>query len=279
VPDPGKAFDASLYGLKSVHCRVLEGFIFLCFAPDPPSFDRLVDIYKPHLEMYKIADTKIAFSKTYRVASNWKLIGENARECYHCGVGHPEYCRVIPGSNLLYSMEPFERLRDKKLEEWAAKGIPTYGVNFEDANDWVYCLRYPYSEGFVTESLDGEQVAPLLGHRQDPDVGVFSIVQYPDFWLDVNPDHLTHFVLRPVSATETDVEMTWLVRKDAVEGKDYEVDKVIAVWRTTGEQDWRLCADNQLGVNSRYYQPGPHTPVEAGPEQFDSWYINELLKP
>jgi Rieske 2Fe-2S family protein len=73
--------------------------------------------------------------------------------------------------------------------------------------------------------------------------------------------------------------MTWLVRKDAVEGKDYEVDKVIAVWRTTGEQDWRLCADNQLGVNSRYYQPGPHTPVEAGPEQFDSWYINELLKP
>jgi len=272
-----EGFDASLYGLKSVSCRVLEGFIFVCFASDPPDFGRLIGIYKPHLEMYQIEKTRVAWSKTYRVGANWKLIAENFRECYHCGVGHPEYCRAIIGANLLQARERYERLRSEKLKEWEAKGIPSYRIWF-DPGVWAYCERYPYEPGFVTQSLDGQPLAPLLGYREDRDVGVFSIVQYPNFWLDVNNDHAMTIRFTPVSATVTEAETAWLVREDAVEGMDYDVDKLVAFWKTTAEQDWRLCEDNQLGVNSRHFAPGPYTPAEDGPDQFDSWYIDQIRK-
>jgi phenylpropionate dioxygenase-like ring-hydroxylating dioxygenase large terminal subunit len=68
-----------------------------------------------------------------------------------------------------------------------------------------------------------------------------------------------------------------LVRDDAVKGQDYDLERLVQFWRTTGEQDWKLCEDNQAGVNSRYYYPGPYLEsVEGGPEQFVNWYLNQL---
>src|SRR2546422_3388218 len=29
------------------------------------------------------------------IRANWKLVVENSRECYHCGAGHPQYCRAV----------------------------------------------------------------------------------------------------------------------------------------------------------------------------------------
>jgi Rieske 2Fe-2S family protein len=63
-----------------------------------------------------------------------------------------------------------------------------------------------------------------------------------------------------------------------VEGKDYDVEKLIAFWKTTAEQDWKLCADNQAGVNSSFYRPGPYSDGEGGPDQFVEWYLHELTK-
>jgi Rieske 2Fe-2S family protein len=51
---------------------------------------------------------------------------------------------------------------------------------------------------------------------------------------------------------------------------------VAAFWRTTGEQDWKLCADNQAGVNSSRYQPGPYGPIEGECETFVQWYLDRL---
>jgi Rieske 2Fe-2S family protein len=76
------------------------------------------------------------------------------------------------------------------------------------------------------------------------------------------------------------VRVDWLVRADAREGVDYQVDRLAWFWRTTGEQDWKLCEDNQAGVNSRRYQPGPYAPDEhrdgRGTEQFVLWYLDKL---
>ena len=106
-------------------------------------------------------------------------------------------------------------------------------------------------------SADGRPVAPPFGHIADIDIGVWSIVQYPNFWLDVNNDYAWAMHLNPHSATVTEVSASWLVREDAVGRRDYDLEHLIWFWKTTAEQDWKLCADNQAGVNSRYYQPGP----------------------
>jgi Rieske 2Fe-2S family protein len=80
----------------------------------------------------------------------------------------------------------------------------------------------------------------------------------------------------PVAPTRTRVDVCWLVREDAMEGADYDVERVTAFWKATGEQDWKLCEDNQAGVSSRRYEPGPYAPSEAAIETFLQWYLQQL---
>jgi phenylpropionate dioxygenase-like ring-hydroxylating dioxygenase large terminal subunit len=270
-------FDKSSYHLHAIHCRQLEGFIFISFAQEPPNFDQLVSVYQPQMAMYDMLNTKVAYTGKYLVKSNWKLIVENFRECYHCGVGHPEYCSVIIGANLDLGRERSQAVRSEKYLQWEAKGVSTQKTLFKNPESWYYCERYPYQPGFTTMSADGRPVSLPLGHLTDIDVGVWSIVQYPNFWLDINHDYAWAMYLRPVSAKLTEVQAQWLVRSDAIEGQDYKIDPLIWFWKTTAEQDWKLCEDNQAGVNSRYYAPGPYSDyAEGGPGQFVDWYLSML---
>jgi Rieske 2Fe-2S family protein len=66
------------------------------------------------------------------------------------------------------------------------------------------------------------------------------------------------------------------VRADAVEGRDYDPQRVSAFWRATGEQDFKFCEDNQAGVNSSRYEPGPYSWMEGGTERFVNWYLDQL---
>jgi Rieske 2Fe-2S family protein len=228
------------------------------------------------MRLYDMRLTRSAYTGRYRVKANWKLIVENFRECYHCGVGHPEYCSVIIGANLDAGRERSRQLRRVKYQEWQAKGISTEAVLFEPGR-YYYCERYPYQPGFVTMTLDGEPASLPLGAIQDRDIGVWSIVQYPNFWLDINNDYAWAMRLNPVSETETEVVAEWFVREDAVEGKDYDLEHLITFWKTTAEQDWVLCANNQAGINSRYYRPGPYSDyAEGGPGQFVDWYLAQV---
>jgi glycine betaine catabolism A len=267
--------DKSEYSMFRVHCQVLEGFIFISLAENPLDFSLLEHAYLPHMQMYNMERTKLAYLARYRVKSNWKLIAENFRECYHCGVGHPEYCSVIIGANLLKQNEQVRLFKKDRLNDWAAKNVPVHLETFE-ANRWYYCERYPYQPGFQTMSMDGSLLAPPLGELKDVDVGVFSIVQYPNFWLDINNDYAWTMRITPIAVNETEIEAGWLVHEDAVEGRDYDLEKLIYFWKTTAEQDWKLCEDNHAGVSSSYYRPGPYSSVEGGPEQFDTWYLEEL---
>jgi phenylpropionate dioxygenase-like ring-hydroxylating dioxygenase large terminal subunit len=270
-------FDLQEHGLHPIHCRDLEGLLFISFAENPPDFGLLEQAYLPDLRPYAMRRTKIAYSSKYVVQSNWKLIAENFRECYHCGVGHPEYCSVIIGANLNQSRERAQQVRSEKERVWAEKGLPARPIRFEDTG-WYFHDRYPYQPGFVTMSLDGQPVAPPLGNQPDRDIGVWTIVQFPNFWLDINNDYAWSMRMTPLGPTATEIETSWLVREDLQEGRDYDLERLVWFWRTTGEQDWKLCEDNQAGVNSLRYTPGPYLEAaESGPDQFVNWYLKQLV--
>ena len=80
----------------------------------------------------------------------------------------------------------------------------------------------------------------------------------------------------PVSPTRTEAEFSWMVREDAREGQDYDPERVSWLWRTTAAEDWTICEDNQRGVNSRRYQPGPYSQVEGSVDALLEWYLREL---
>jgi phenylpropionate dioxygenase-like ring-hydroxylating dioxygenase large terminal subunit len=80
----------------------------------------------------------------------------------------------------------------------------------------------------------------------------------------------------PVDAHSSAMELIWLVKGDAVEGVDYDLDNLTWLWKVTSEADKRITEDNQKGVNSRYYQPGPYAPVEPNAIAWIAWYLEEI---
>ena len=83
--------------------------------------------------------------------------------------------------------------------------------------------------------------------------------------------------MRPVSATKTEVTTKWIVHKDAVEGKDYDVDNLTLVWDQTNLQDRTLAENNQRGINSLAYEPGPYSPTfEFGVINFIDWFSHTM---
>jgi len=97
----------------------------------------------------------------------------------------------------------------------------------------------------------------------------------PDSTATALGDHAISFRVQPRGSQETLITTKWLVHKDAVEGVDYSTEELTKVWIATNNQDRRIIEENQLGVNSPAYEPGPYAPQqEGGVMQFVEWYCN-----
>jgi phenylpropionate dioxygenase-like ring-hydroxylating dioxygenase large terminal subunit len=265
-------FDRSTHGLHPVHVRVAEGFIFISLANEPPDFSKVMEDYTPFLKPFKVDKAKLAYSKTYQLRTNWKLVAENFRECYHCGPAHPEYCSAVIGANLRESVD--EVLAERQAA-WQQKGLATNMVDFEN-DSYHFAIRYPLRPGVLSYSLDGKAVAKPMGDHQDFDAGVLGLVAYPNFWMDAVSDYMWTMRLTAVSPSRTDIHLTWLVDGSAKEGEDYTLDRLTDFWRITGEQDWELCENNFRGIESSHYQPGPYAPVELEVARFVDWYVERM---
>ncbi len=70
----------------------------------------------------------------------------------------------------------------------------------------------------------------------------------------------------------------WLVRKDAVEGQDYDLKALTEVWTATNDEDRRVVEENQAGILSPAYTPGPYSPRhEEGVIHFVDWYCGRMV--
>ena len=87
---------------------------------------------------------------------------------------------------------------------------------------WMVVLRGALNPGFVTGSLDGKPVAPLLPNRtewthQSQD---FSYGCSTAYWQGYD-DYVVSARFTPRNEMRIDCEICWLVHPDAVEGKDF----------------------------------------------------------
>ncbi|MDP1841617.1 MAG: SRPBCC family protein, partial [Reyranella sp.] len=139
------------------------------------------------------------------------------------------------------------------------------------------CHRTPVVEGFVTQSMDGKPLSCLMGDIKEWDSGTLRTTVFPNFWQHTNCDYAAAARLTPIGPNETHVRGYWLVDEKAVEGKDYTLDRLLPIWDLTNKQDWKICEDQQAGVSSHAYTPGPYSLVrERNVAHFLDWYLGEL---
>jgi phenylpropionate dioxygenase-like ring-hydroxylating dioxygenase large terminal subunit len=265
-------FDRGEHGLHSAHVEVANGLIFISLAAEPPDFSEVKKDYAPLLGPFQIDSAKVAYKRRYELRTNWKLITENFRECYHCGPAHPEYCSAVIGANLRESAD--EVLAERRAA-WQGKGLSVNNIDFEH-DSFHFAIRYPLRPGVQSYSLDGKSVAKPMGEHRDFDAGVLGLVIYPNFWMDAVSDYVWIMRLTAISPSQTNIDLTWLVDGNAVEGSDYSLERLVEFWKITGEQDWALCENNFKGLESSRYQPGPYAPAEIDVVKFLDWYVGRL---
>ena len=283
-----EGLDKSQLGMHAAYAREVEGMIFISLAQEPADFEPVYTSIAPVARPQGLARARVARVMDFDVAANWKLVWENNRECYHCNVNHPQYIRANFDHYNADDTIPrvAERLKavTARLEgKLAAQGMSlrdeTGMTEFPDPEHdiWYSANRTPLVEGYVSESMDGKQVAPLMGDYTDPDVGTLRVRSLPNFWMHASCDHSVSVRLTPNGLTHTSIRMTWLVEGKAEEGRDYDLEKLLPFWLLTAEQDWAICVNQQHGVSSTAYTPGPLSSYkEYNLDRFLRWYLTQM---
>ncbi|SFD68516.1 aromatic ring-hydroxylating oxygenase subunit alpha [Roseivivax sediminis] len=276
--DMGEDFDASRHGLKPVACEEAAGMIMICLADNPPDIAPFRAQAEAYAGPHGLKDCKVAYQSSIVEQGNWKLVMENNRECYHCAGSHPSLCRTFPEDPKVFGTNPKEQapvLRDH-IAKCEAAGLPSKFMMAPDAQ-WRF-IRIPFLGNAASYTMDGKPaVSRRVGRVSIDDAGSCLAYHYPSSWNHFLSDQGLVFRMTPISPTQTEVSTTWLVHKDAVEGVDYDLERLTEVWIHTNDEDRAIVEENQRGVNSPAYEPGPYSPQhEAGVIAFVDWYARTL---
>jgi Rieske 2Fe-2S family protein len=226
-----KAQNVSLY---PVACETWGGFVFLNLSPESaPSFSDHIASISERFKRYPIADLQSASTISYTVNANWKVLCENYNECYHCGPVHPELCTIVPA--------------------------------FKDAGganlDWDKGV--PHREGATTFTFTGTtDRRPFPGLNEDERNHHNGDLLYPNLFLSLAADHVAAFILRPVSASQTQVDCYFLFEQHEAQKPTFDPSDAIDFWDLVNRQDWAICERVQSGMGARVHKQGLFSPME-----------------
>ena len=242
------------YGLRNVAVREWLGYVWVCLADEPPSFEddvqgaiaeRLGDLES--IDRWELDRLSVGRRITYDVQANWKLIVENFMECYHCATIHPELTEVLP----------------EFADGYAAQFFVGHGAEFGDG-----------VQGFTVDGSEGFDKLP--GVEEDQDRRYYAITVRPTVFVNLVPDHVILHRMFPVSVDRTIVECDWLYTREVVEsGKD--VSRSVELFHRVNEQDFEACERTQPAMSSRAYaNGGVLVPSEHHIGEFHEWLTQRL---
>lgn len=268
--------DLDAHGLALAKVEVVCNMVYVSIAENPPPLDRFRDTVTPYIAPHQPDRTKVVFTSSIIEEANWKLVIENNLECYHCDSNHPELMATltefVPDTGS--ATAGFQTLMNRATSKWDRLGLPHRPA---DGGNEFRCLRLPLDNGAVSFTMDGDSACnKLLGNFTDPELGSVRMFRVPNNWNHFLSDHIIHFRVLPLAVDRTMVRTTWLVHEDAIEGVDYDIDRLTRVWIATNDQDRRLAENNHRGIRSSAYRPGPFAPTEFMLNSFTNWYAQKL---
>jgi len=272
--------DKNNLGLHNCSIDVIEGLIMINFSDNPTSLEMMKQEVSEPMQMFGMKNLKIAAHKNYSIEANWKLTVENYNECYHCAPAHPEYAK---SHSLKYaeSSKEYQSAQKPMIDSLAECGMKNYEISadyedrIESQEQYAY-HRYALFNGYVTGSENGQAIAPLIGTITNYNPGASDFSLGPVSFLLAYSDHVVAYVFTPVTHLTSQCDVYWMVDKDATEGKDYDLERLMWLWDVTTKADERIIANNQKGVNSRKYTSGPFSEKESTEKRFIRWYLNQL---
>ena len=287
-------FNLADHSLHPAHVRVAGGFIFVSLAAGAaPEFQVPVGGVEPKL--------KVAARRTHHVKGNWKLVLENFTECYHCGIAHtnsyvrgdwvgdetltPAQVAALGGNYDDYLAAALHGYTWKPDKTQVA---PSGGMGARGRHQAGAAVNYglPLRPGQVAMTVDGKPACAKLlpGYTERLGAGpgrwaaeVGGLLSFMNGVIP-SPDYALIWRFIPRAVDKTDADLIWLVHPDAEEGKDYDVEHLVALWNNTVREDRWVVENNHVGLsNSRYSGGQPYMPSEIGLVNITDFYMNQMV--
>ena len=244
-----KNFDKNKFGLKPIHVKEWDGFIFINFSENPQDFHTF---FKPLLSKFKnwdLFNLKTLTTKKYTLCCNWKLILQNFNECYHCPLIHPQLAAIhnyLGGRNDLHSG-------------------PFLGGYME------------FNQDKQTINSSGVLCCPPFKNLSKPDLKkVYYYSIFPNMLLSLHPDYVMFHLIWPESENTTNVYCSWLFSREFIDNKKYNLYQAVDFWDQTNKQDWKICEQSYLGIKSKSYSSAPYSGQESLLAAYDQYYLKIL---
>jgi glycine betaine catabolism A len=242
-----EGFSKADYPLHAVATQSWEGFLFINLADEPEPFEVGYASLIGRFHRFNLSSLVAGGTIEYDVKANWKLLFQNYSECYHCGPVHPPLARLTP---------------------------PTSGEN-DLVSGPVTGGFMVINEGHQSLTMSGRSCGVMVGDLPEEDLRrVYYYTIFPNMLLSLHPDYVMFHTLWPESPNRTRISCSWLFHPDTLSNPAHNPKDGIEFWDMTNRQDWHICEQSQLGVQSRVYQPGPYSKRESLAVQFD----REVLK-
>ncbi len=240
--DLAEDFETEDFGLYPVALEVWRGFLFVNLSPKAPPLKDFLGDFTQRAAAYPLERLRRAHRYVYEVAANWKLIIQNANECYHCPGVHPQLVRITPY---------------RSGEEDFLQG-PVFG-------GWM-----DFVDGAGTLSADGTTPRRLFpGLSRDDLRRVYYYILYPSNFLSLLPDYVTLDWFIPVSPERTRLVFDLYVDRDEPDSaKD-----AMEFWDLTNRQDWHICELAHLGSKTAAYTQGRYSTEEDAVHAIDRFYL------
>jgi Rieske 2Fe-2S family protein len=244
-----EGFSKSDYPLHSVWIESWEGFLFINLAEEPEAFSEAYQPLIGRFSRFNLPKLAVARTIEYEARANWKLLFQNYSECYHCGPVHPPLAKLTP---------------------------PTSGEN--DLIEGPFTGGFMViNEGHQSLTMSGRSCGLMVGDLPEEDLNrVYYYAIFPNMLLSLHPDYVMFHTLWPEAPDRTRIYCSWLFHRDTLNNPEHDPEDGIQFWDMTNRQDWHICEQSQLGVQSRAYRPGPYSKRESLSVQFDREVLKSL---
>jgi glycine betaine catabolism A len=240
-----KEFDRADFGLHPVATEVWRGFVFVNLDPKARPLAETLGGLLRRAAPYPLEHLRRAHRVEYDIAANWKLIVQNANECYHCPGVHPQLVKITPY---------------RSGEEDLRQG-PVFG-------GWM-----DFVDGVRSATMSGTTPRPPFpGLSEEDRRRVYYYVLYPGNFFSFFPDYVTFDWFIPMGP-----ERTRLVFELYVDGSERDpATDAMEFWETTNRQDWHVCEMAHLGSKTVGYGQGRYSSEEEVVHLVDRYYLRRM---
>jgi choline monooxygenase len=224
-----RGFDRADHGLLPVSVDSWGLFLFVNLSPDPEPLTTALGDLPQRFADHRLGEWTPLRRRTYDVAANHKLVGENFMEYYHLPWVHPELNQVS---------------------------------RFSDHYRWQGPGRYtgmcttPVSRNTEAGGWDGLRPLGTLG-PEDADSGRF-VWLFPSTALVVLPNHAFVLFNRPVAPDRTVETAVLLAHPESLEdpGAEAGIEALEKFWDLVNRQDLEIVERVQEGITNPAYRGG-----------------------